>query len=76
MSVRHLSGGRVQVRVRDRASGAKASRTSVDFGDGTTVRHKVVAVHRYRKHGRFQIIVHCADKAGNRALDRVWVSAG
>ena len=55
-------------------SGARARRTVISFGDGSSARRQVSVVHRYRSAGRYLITVRCADKAGNHAVDHIWVA--
>lgn len=53
------------------ASGVLASATSIAFGDGTRVRGRRTNVrHRYRRTGRFRVVVTTRDRAGNRATLR------
>jgi hypothetical protein len=59
--------GRVRVRVSDRASGAVARDTVIDFGDGTRVVGRLSAAHAYTHPGLYTITVHCGDRVGNRA---------
>jgi len=65
VSVRKLGHRRLQVRVFDRASGAVANDTSIAFGDGSSVRHKLSVRHTYTRAGRYVIVVHSRDKVGN-----------
>lgn len=74
--VRHISGLRIRVGVHDPLSGVRARRTVISFGDGSSARRQQSVVHRYRAAGRYLIIVRCADKAGNHAVDHIWVAVG
>jgi hypothetical protein len=67
--------GSVRVRISDRASGAVARGTLIDFGDGTRLRGKLRATHVYARPGLYTIVVHCVDRAGNRASIHLLVRA-
>ncbi len=58
-------GRRVVVRIRDRASGAVAGRTSVSFGDGARVVHRLSARHLYPTAGAHTIVVRSRDRVGH-----------
>jgi hypothetical protein len=63
------------VRVRDADSGPRDRATWVDFGDGTTVRGGTKFRHTYQRAGRYRVVVHAEDKAGNRVTRRFEVGA-
>jgi hypothetical protein len=65
VSIRRLGHRRIRVRVFDRASGALARYTSVAFGDGAHVRHKLNVSHTYARPGRYVIVVYSRDRVGN-----------
>jgi hypothetical protein len=68
------AGLRVHVRVVDRAAGALARDTVIDFGDGTrAVRGRLSARHRYARAGLYTIVVHDRDRAGNSGIARIRV---
>jgi hypothetical protein len=73
VSVRKLGGGRVSVRVSDRASGALARDTYISFGDGTHLNHKLTSVHRYSRAGRYVIVVQSRDRVGHVLLIHIRV---
>jgi hypothetical protein len=75
VSLRHLAGGRVEVRVYDTASGARAAGTVISFGDGTLpVRNRLRVSHRYVTPGLYRVTVRCADIVGNAATHHLWVA--
>jgi hypothetical protein len=65
VTVRRLGGDSVSVKVFDRASGAVAGDTSISFGDGTRVNHKLTARHTYATAGAYTITVRSRDRVGN-----------
>jgi hypothetical protein len=73
--VRSLAHDSVQVRVYDRASGAVASATSIDFGAGALVRGRLTAHHTYAHPGRYKIVVESRSKVGVPLDAHVWVQA-
>jgi hypothetical protein len=75
VSVRSLAHDVVRVRVYDRASGASASATSIDFGRGALVRGKLTARHTFAHPGRYEIVVRSASKVGIRLDAHMWVQA-
>jgi hypothetical protein len=75
VSVKSLGHDAVRVRVYDRASGAKASATSIDFGAGALVRGSLTARHTYDHPGRYEIVVKSVSKVGVRLDAHVWVQA-
>jgi len=62
--------GAVTVRVRDTDSGVKAKGASVRFGDGTRESGGSGFRHLYERRGRYEIVVHARDRAGNRTTRR------
>ncbi len=66
VKIKTLRRHRVSVRVTDATSGPSARRTTISFGDGKKMRRKVRAVHRYKRGGRFKIVVKTGDRVGNR----------
>ncbi|HST55760.1 MAG TPA: hypothetical protein VLJ42_07680 [Solirubrobacteraceae bacterium] len=74
VSVRQFGGQRVLVRVLDRASGVNARLTSIALGDGTSVRRKLTARHRYAHAGRYVITVRSRDKVGHSGVAHIRVS--
>jgi len=76
VTVRHLSQGRVRVRVHDSYSGVEKRATLISFGDRSRpVQHRTTVVHAYVRPGRYLITIRCADRVGNHAVDHVWVQA-
>ncbi len=65
VSIRRLARHALRVRVFDRASGALAARTSIEFGDGSHIRRKLSARHAYARPGRYAIVVRSRDRVGN-----------
>jgi hypothetical protein len=69
-------GGRVTLRIFDpgrkqRVSGPGPQSSSIGWGDGRSsdaVTRK--AAHRYKKPGRYRVVVRAVDRAGNRAVER------
>lgn len=71
ISFRARRGGRVvAVRLGDDDSGLRRASSSVSFGDGTEAQGRSVVRHRYRRPGRYPIVVRAADEAGNRVTRR------
>ena len=61
----------VRVRVSDgrrRASGARKSGTVISFGDGRRARGKLRVLHRYKRAGKFRLVIRVRDRAGNRRV--------
>jgi len=75
VSVKSLGHDAVRVRVYDRASGAVASATSIDFGAGALVRGRLTARHTYAHPGRYEIVVKSRGRVGNKLDAHVWVQA-
>jgi hypothetical protein len=73
VSVRHLSGARVSVRVFGDPAGVRQADTLVAFGDGEAASARDEVVHAYRRPGRYTIVVHAIDAVGNRTDARVRV---
>jgi hypothetical protein len=65
VTVRHLTGRGVRVRVFDRASGAVAGDTTIAFGDGARAVHRLSARHVYARAGTYAIVIHSRDHVGN-----------
>jgi hypothetical protein len=65
VTLRRLGGRGVSVRVFDRASGALASATSISFGDGSRVNHRLSARHTYNASGTYTVTVRSRDRVGN-----------
>ena len=65
VSVRRLGGRRVLIRIKDRASGAVASGTSIAFGDGAHAYRKLSASHTYARAGRYVVVVVSRDRVGH-----------
>jgi hypothetical protein len=64
----------VRVRIVDRASGALAQGTLIDFGDGTKpATGKLSARHTYTRAGVYTIVVHDRDRVGNRGVAHIRV---
>jgi hypothetical protein len=64
----------VGVRVLDSFSGVSRRAVSVSFGDGARAARRVRCAHRYARPGVYLIVVHVADRIGNRGVVRRWVS--
>jgi PKD domain len=66
-------GMTVSVRVVDgkkgRAAGVQASSVRISFGDGKRGR-KARVRHRYKRSGRYRVVVKARDRAGNRVSER------
>jgi hypothetical protein len=73
VSVRMAHGRSVVVRVRDAGSGVMASATSVSFGDGRFGRGHARVQHAYAHGGRFRIVIHARDRAGNARVTSRYV---
>lgn len=58
-------GGWLAVRLRDRGAGVDRKRAWVRFGDGTVAAKGAGFRHRYESPGRYRVLVHARDKAGN-----------
>jgi hypothetical protein len=71
--VRSLAHDAVRVHVYSRASGAVAAATSIAFGDGTSVHGRLTARHTYAQPGRYRLLIHSRDKAGNALDAHIWV---
>lgn len=73
-----VRGRSAVVAVRDGArgtgSGVRAARTRITFGDGVRVANRSRVTHRFRRPGRYRVVVRAADRAGNTALVRRTVS--
>ncbi len=65
VSIGRLAHHAVRVRVFDRASGALAGDTAIEFGDGSRARHRLIARHAYARPGRYAIVVRSRDRVGN-----------
>lgn len=65
VTVRRLGANSVSVKVFDHASGAVAGDTSISFGDGTRVNHKLSARHTYAAAGAYSITVRSRDRVDN-----------
>jgi len=76
VKIKTLRRHRVSVRVTDATSGPSARRTSISFGDGKKMRRKARAVHRYKRGGRFKIVVKTGDRVGNRLTVKRKVRVG
>jgi PKD domain len=76
MSVRtQRTGRRVRVRVeaRDPRGGTGIRGVRVDWGDDTKASRGTTTAHRYRRGGRYKIMVIVSDRAGNQAIRTVTV---
>jgi hypothetical protein len=71
LSVTTIGHETVRVRIYDHASGAVNSATSIEFGDGTRVLHKLSARHTYAHAGQYVIVVRSRDKVGNQLVAHV-----
>jgi hypothetical protein len=65
VTVRHVGARGVAVRVFDRASGALAGDTTISFGDGSHVKHRLTGRHTYASGGTYTIVVRSRDRVGN-----------
>jgi hypothetical protein len=65
VTLRHLRGTSVAVRIVDRGSGAVAKATTIAFGDGGHLQHTLRARHTYPAGGTYTITVHSRDRVGN-----------
>ena len=65
----------VVVRVSERGIGVRAARVRVSFGDGTRAGGRTRLRHRYRRAGRYTVIVRAVNRLGQSAVvrRRVWV---
>lgn len=78
VTVRRVGRLRVEVLVRDAASGLLKPPTRIDFGEpgsGRTVGGRARARHRYRRAGRYVVTVRSRDRVGHRSTWRVRVQA-
>jgi len=67
---RARGGGAVVLSVLDRYSGVNARAVSVSFGDGQRAGGRRSYRHRYARPGIYTIVVHAADRVGNRGVIR------
>ena len=65
--LRGPSGRQLSVRVQDPDSGPQARATWVEFGDGARATDGTEFRHVYERAGRYRVVVHAADRAGNRS---------
>ncbi|MCL2769688.1 MAG: hypothetical protein FWD42_06205, partial [Solirubrobacterales bacterium] len=72
--VRHRRGRTVVVRVADGQSGALPGATAVSFGDGRRARGRLTFHHTYSRPGRYLIVVHMRDGAGEQATAHLRVN--
>lgn len=70
----HVGKQRVKVRLYGDEAGVRSAKTRIDFGDGTTVRHRDTAAHTYLRPGRYTVVVEAIDKVGNRRDAHIEVS--
>ena len=59
------SGRSALATVTDAASGVRARATTIDWGDGRTSTGRIKVRHRYRRAGRYVVLLHTRDRAGN-----------
>ncbi|HET7446012.1 MAG TPA: PKD domain-containing protein, partial [Solirubrobacterales bacterium] len=65
-----VRGDEVTVRANDPDSGVKVTKTWASFGDGAKAVDGSRFKHRYASGGRYTVVVHASDKAGNRVVRR------
>jgi hypothetical protein len=74
VTARLVSGDRVRVSIRDRASGVAVAATRVNFGDGHRAHGHKQFVHRYGRRGLYRIVAYMRDRVGNQGVVRRLVS--